>query len=370
MAILLVNHTATIEINYNANLQHIIGKGSFDVTILTGTDVAGVTVNFVWILFRRDGQIKDNVSLDWREITPSVANAEELRDLILGWNIPPFVVTSSALPTGASTSDNQTNGSQKIQIVSSDGTLAKFADGKQRVSSMPYPYDIAKGNLPNHFAINKFGQNEDIGTGAFEDIWDGGGSYPYPADNAAPITHIYSTNAGDTQEIEVQGLDITGLLTLQTITLTGTTVSVLTTPLWRVFRLKNEGVTNNAGIIHASDAGKAVSYAQIAIGNNQTLMALWTVPLGMTAYMLTLDASMAGLKKDYVIDGHMYFRTLGKVFQIKRTFGLKASGTSSHNKVFEIPIKIDALTDIKISAISSAAGGVINASFAIIYEVV
>jgi len=64
------------------------------------------------------------------------------------------------------------------------------------------------------------------------DVWDGGATYTYPADGNADITKVVSSDAGDTTDLEVQGLDATGALTVQTVTLTGTTAVVLPTPLW------------------------------------------------------------------------------------------------------------------------------------------
>lgn len=149
MPILLINHTATIEININANLQHIIGKGSFDVTIRSENDISGTQVDYVWILFkRRDGQINNNFKLDWREVTPSVASAEALRDLILAWNIEPVIITSSVLPDGAATSDNQTDGSQKTQIVDSGGIPASVDDSTETLQIIEYQHhEIHSGSF-------------------------------------------------------------------------------------------------------------------------------------------------------------------------------------------------------------------------------
>lgn len=226
--------------------------------------------------------------------------------------------------------------------------------------------EVAKGNIPGASFISKFGQNEDIGTGAFEDIWDVGGTYTYPADGTAPITHIDSTDAGDTEPIEVQGLDIDGNLVTQTKTLTGTTLVELDTPLWRVFRMKNEGTTDLVGTVQAVNAGDTVIYAQINNGNNQTLMALYTIPAGKTGYLLQGGASIVGLIRAYSIDGHFYMRPFGGVFQLKHTFGAASDGTSTFQHTYPIPLPIAEKTDVRVRAVSSAAGGVLNATFDIL----
>jgi len=251
-----------------------------------------------------------------------------------------------------------------------DGTFVNISatdSDNLRVTDAESGLAIAKGDVANTLFVSKFGQNEDIGTGAREDIWDGGGTYTWPADNTAPITHIYSTGV-DVQNIEVQGLDINGDQVVQTITLTGTTVAPLTTPLWRVFRMKNQGNVDIlvGSIIHASDAGKAVSYAQIQNGNNQTLMALYTIPAGKTGYLVMGGASLVGLNRAYSLDGHFYIRQFGGVFQLKHTFGVTADGTSTFQHEYKIPLPIEEKSDIKVDAISSAAGGILNATFDIV----
>ena len=51
------------------------------------------------------------------------------------------------------------------QFVDETGTTytVKQIDGKPRVSSMPYLYDIAEGNVADHAIFAKLGYNGDIG---------------------------------------------------------------------------------------------------------------------------------------------------------------------------------------------------------------
>ena len=225
--------------------------------------------------------------------------------------------------------------------------------------------DVAAGNVAGHSIVNKFGQNDDLNTTTYEDIWDGGATYTYPADATAPITHVDSSDAADTGLVEVQGLDVNGDLVVQSATLTGTTPVLLTTALWRVFRLKNTGTANYVGTVQAVNTADNVVYARILIGNNQTLMALYTVPNNKTGYLFQFNANMSLVTRAVSASGRRAHRPFGGVFQLKDTFGVGSDG-GSHG--IELPLyeRIAGKTDIKISAISSASGAAMNARFSLL----
>ena len=50
--------------------------------------------------------------------------------------------------------------------------------------------------------INKFGRNDDLGTGAQEQIWMPGGNKVLGT--ASRALYVSSSNAGDTQKIEIE----------------------------------------------------------------------------------------------------------------------------------------------------------------------
>ena len=119
------------------------------------------------------------------------------------------------------------------------------------------------------------------------------------------------------------------------------------------------------GDISAQNTALGAIYAIIQIGNNQTLMALYTIPNGKTGYLLQGTNSLVTTNRAYSIDGRLTMRPYGGVFQLKKTFGLESDGTSYMVQHFPLPAKIGQKTDIRVSAISSATGGV-NTTFEIL----
>lgn len=235
--------------------------------------------------------------------------------------------------------------------------------------------EVAKGNVAGHTSVNKFGENFLITADTQEDIWDGGGDYVYPT--TATITHIRSAvDSAATQglSVEVQGLDASWALVTQTATLDGTTSTVevlLTTALIRVFRMKvTDNVIADQDIwIGATGVAAATSKAIITAGNNQTLMALFTVPAGKTAYMTKYFASLTLTVSKDALGCNLRIwaadRANGYEFQLKHSCGIQGSAAGiEHN--FMPYEKFTEKTDIRLAGTPNVNDGQIAGGFDLI----
>lgn len=230
------------------------------------------------------------------------------------------------------------------------------------IGSTDFFFEVAKGNVAGHSIVNKFGQNNDLNSSTYENINDMGGVYSYP--ETALITKIDSSSASDTGDAEVQGLSLDGTLTVQTPTLNGATPVTLATPLWRVFRIKNVGSSDWIGTVQCVNDADSVIYARVAIGNNQTLMAQYTIPLTKTGYLIHGSASISDQNRSVAAAGRFESRPFGGVFQLKNTFGV--TDASILNFPYQLPSKIPAKTDLQILGKGSATGVSVNGTFAIL----
>ena len=238
------------------------------------------------------------------------------------------------------------------------------------------PLRIAEGRVDRHSYISKFGNASDIDTAdGFVDIWDGAGnanaSKTYTFSTGADIDSISSSNAGDTQDIEIQGLNLNWVQEVQTVTLNGQTRVALSTPLFRVFRAKNVGSTDNAGDVYIYENGAITAgvpdtagdiRAIIEAGNNQTLMAIYSVPINHTGYIYDWYASMSQ-KVAASSNVKIKFRKNGGVFQLKHISNINSTGSSRAYHEYAIPVKVDEQTDIIFSADSSANNNGVAAGF-------
>ena len=260
----------------------------------------------------------------------------------------------------------------QLSATKDDDTVVAISatdSGNLRVTDAESGLAIAKGDVVGHTFIHKYGRSPDFdNTDGDVSIWDGaddGGTneMQYNYSTSAIIDSIVSSNAGDTQDIEVQGLDTNYALVTQTITITGQTRKALDTSLIRVFRLVNVGSTDVAGNVYcyentALTAGVPTDTtkirAMIVDGNNQTGMAIYTVPAGKTGYLRQWFASSSGAKKttNYLIK--LKARPFGQVFNLKHSVSIADDAPYMHPYIE--PQTFTEKTDVEMTAFATDTG--------------
>jgi len=219
--------------------------------------------------------------------------------------------------------------------------------------------------------VHKFGRNVDVDTAADEDVWDGGGDYNWPT--AAQTHNIVSDDTDDdgdpagtgARTIRIYGLDSSYDEITEDVTLNGTTNVTTSNSYLRIHRMKvltAGSQAENDGNITATGTSDATITAQITAEMNQTLMAIYTVPNGYTAYMIGFYAAV---EKSIAISADIYLleRPTGEVFQVKHVTALKNDGQTRGQHLYPLPRVIQEKTDIKIRAGSSANDGDVTAGF-------
>jgi hypothetical protein len=240
----------------------------------------------------------------------------------------------------------------------------------------PFELQVSRGQITDHKTLFKFGNNADI-NGSLETIWSHGGIYSYPS--SATIMTVSSSSADDAsagtgaRTVAVYGLDADYNEINEIVSLNGQTAVNTTRSYLRVFRAfvvaAGSGATA-AGTIYIGTgtvtAGVPANvYAEIALGENQTTMAVWTVPAGYTAYVAGGTFSAASNNVSQYILGKFMVRTLGGVFR-------NAADITVNSSVFrydwEFPIAIPEKSDIEARAIAlSGSNFYVTASFELLY---
>jgi hypothetical protein len=247
-------------------------------------------------------------------------------------------------------------------------------------TSEPFELQVARGQVAYHESVYKFGNNAEVANST-ETVWQQGGLYSYLS--AASVLKVSSSSANDTsagtgaRTVELFGLDGDYNEINEVVTLNGQTAVNTTQSYLRINRMivRSAGSGGyNAGIIYAGTGTVTTGvpaniYATInGDGTNQTLMALWTVPAGYTAYLMQYDVSNGTTSNTpAVCKMTLVARPYGEVFQSK---DVKSLTTGMHiENTLVVPVKFTEKTDIEVRAVSSSASVTfdISAAFEIIY---
>jgi hypothetical protein len=226
----------------------------------------------------------------------------------------------------------------------------------------PFPLQVARGQVLEHKPLFKFGVNTDV-NGSLETVWDAGGLYVYPGSALAmTVTTDAGTPATDNGvKVLVQGLDGDYNEVSQEVTLAGAGTATTTQTFRRVFRAYVSGSQAPTGNLNITNGG--TTYARIKLGENQTLMALWTVPAGYTAYLSQINIATGTTNINQYLTGTLTARPFEGVFRtvVKQSFQREAA------IVIPVPIPFTEKTDIEIRAISSGTNNIVSSDFSIIY---
>jgi len=228
----------------------------------------------------------------------------------------------------------------------------------------PYVLQLMTNGINGHIPLDKFGINPLITTVTDpEDVWEFGGVYTFDEDGTAPIKYVSASSVADTQYIVVSGLNYYGELTTQRVKLNGQTNVSLTDSLWRVNRMYNDDSFSFAGNVycHTDPSPTSGVPASVAVrayiydGNNQTLMAIYTIPKDYVGYLFRGEVGIGTEGSVNALNefAHVHYesRRFGKVFRVKKSIDLIVGGNPYFQDYRSFPDIIPELTDIRIRVI-------------------
>ncbi len=232
---------------------------------------------------------------------------------------------------------------------------------------------IPMGVYPGITSINKFGRNIAVASGASEEIWDGSAVYVFPATALmVKLSQTTDQTALRGETVEIQGLDANWAAVTQEVVLDGTlttTAVVLATPLIRAFRMRVLSAVAPDSTVRLHNSAESQDYAIIGVGNNQTLMAIYTVPAGHTAYMKNVYATYlpgGGAPTALTVKLFSKDNANGYVKHVCHISGLAIAGTSDFTKKFRPYKKFTEKMDIFVELTTVGAAADVSAGFDLI----
>lgn len=158
--------------------------------------------------------------------------------------------------------------------------------------------EVAKGNVPGHSLVHKFGRNAAVPNGSWELISNLSGATSFLS--AATTVRVKTGNAADTaagagaREITVQGVDDNLARVTEAIATAGASASSATTAsFWRVDRayVSSAGTyatpVNTGNVIIENSSG-GTDLIQISAGEGQSQYGAAAVQTGAKAYLLSV----------------------------------------------------------------------------------
>lgn len=250
--------------------------------------------------------------------------------------------------------------------------------GKPRVSSMPYLYDVAEGNVTNHSTWSKIGAclslanvNQDITPLSLS------GSGVYAWLNSATRMQIVSSSVQDEttgtgiRSVTIYYLDTSYQERSETITLSGTVAKA--TSANNYYRINNMRATTVGSqysafgtiVLQNSAASARTSYAVISSGNTRQRQCVYTVPTSKTLYVTSIRfSSISGSKQNSAIftTRATFDDKLGTV--LSPNFFMPFNEIGMQDESISIPLdpptKLPETTDLKVSVYNDQAGAFIN----------
>jgi len=228
----------------------------------------------------------------------------------------------------------------------------------------PFYLQVSRGQILEHETVFKFGFNPDV-NGTEETIWDVGGIYAYPGSAVAmTVTTDAGTPANDNGvKVIVFGLDENYNEVNQEVTLAGAGTATTTQTFLRVFRAYVSGSQAPTGNLNITNGG--TTYARITVGENQTLMAMWTVPAGYTGFLDHVNIATGTTNANQYVTAQIVQRTQGGVFRVMMKQTLGSGGIADF--LLRYPILVPEKTDLEVRAVSSGANNLISSNFSIVY---
>lgn len=231
-------------------------------------------------------------------------------------------------------------------------------------SLQPWGLSISQGLVAGHTFIHKFGAVPAMSQNTSGTVWDKSDTaYPWSAFNTAGTLTVLTTAAnGSTVTTDngltfrVEGLDENYEPTYEDFTISGSTATGSVT-FKRVYRAYSTNGTNTSQI-RVSRGGTEV--LRINIEKSQTLMAIYTVPAGKTAYLMQGIASV-----QYGADatGDMFVRYFGQdAFRVGHSFEVSGAG-GPYNYVFQFPVAIPEKSDVDVRATVRSNNARMTAAF-------
>ena len=226
------------------------------------------------------------------------------------------------------------------------------------------------GVSANHYDglshVHKFGAVPAMSQNQTGTIWDvNDTNYPWSSLASAGTLSVPAVNASDNgKTIRIIGLNASYDEIQEDVTVSSAEATATSNSFIRVYRaFVTNGSATNVANINVQKGGTTV--LRISANKGQTLMAVYTVPAGYTAYLLK---GVATCQSGADATGDMFVRYFGEAsFRVGHSFEVSGSG-GEYMYDFGIPLRIPEKSDIDVRATVRSNNARVTAAFDMLLE--
>jgi len=240
-------------------------------------------------------------------------------------------------------------------------------NNEDALSTTSFLFEVARGNISGIRMFSIPGRKDGLSSALLDDLTQIPGTIVVPEPGGIQL-QVLSSSAADTsagtgvQTLDIHYLDTNGDEQEETVIMNGVTpVNTVATNIDFVQWIHTKTVGSGgvaAGNVSLEDTGGAVTYEYMAAGGNQSLSAKYKVPNAKTGYVVGWQVSGITKKIDLRLRATVerFDRSLIPGVFLFQDIMVLNDATSGWIP-FVVPLKMPAGAVIKLSGISSAAGG-------------
>lgn len=220
--------------------------------------------------------------------------------------------------------------------------------------------NVSRGKVRGASHIHKFGAVPSMSQNTTGTVWDKNNTlYPWDSFNTSGIISSSIVNPADNGKVvTVIGLDSEYNEISDTFVLSSSQAVSGSVNFIRVYRAYISSGTNNVSDINFTKGG--VEVLRITATKGQTLMAIYTIPAGKTAY---LYKGVCSAQSSADGTGNMFVRYFGQsAFRIGHSFEVAGVG-GIYEYDFSFPIEIPEKSDIDVRITTRTNNGRYTAAF-------
>ena len=224
-------------------------------------------------------------------------------------------------------------------------------------TSEPFELQVARGQIPGHQFVHRMARVPQMSNNQTGTLWDVNDTvYPWSAWDTAGTISLTRASASDADKnVIVIGLDSDYNEFTETIALTAASGNTSVNSFKRIEAVRMNGAASNVGDITVLKG--ATTVAKIVAGVGQSLMGIYTVPAGYTAY---LHQGVMTIQKGADATGTFYYRLPGDRFFVGHTFEV---ASSEYHYGFTCPFTVPEKSDIDVRATVRTNNALVTAAY-------